>query len=70
MSTGNFWDLNVWGLVLLVGILLLSMLLANLLKKSIGFLRKSLIPTSVLGGIILLVLASINKLITGEIFFN
>ena len=70
MSTGNFWDLNVWGLVLLVGILLLSMLLANLLKKSIGFLRKSLIPTSVLGGIILLVLASIYKLITGEIFFN
>ena len=70
MSTGNFWDLNVWGLIILVGTLLASMLLANLLKKSIGFLRKSLIPTSVLGGIILLAIASVYKLITGEIFFN
>ena len=70
MSTGHFWDLNVWGLIVLVGTLLLSMLLANLLKKSIGFLRKSLIPTSVLGGIILLIIASIYKLITGDIFFS
>ena len=70
MSTGNFWDLNVWSLIMIVGCLLVSMLLANLLKKSIGFLRKSLIPTSVLGGIILLIIASVYKLITGEILFN
>ena len=70
MTSGNFWDLNVWGLIILVCTLLLSMLLANLLKKSIGFLRKSLIPTSVLGGIILLIVATVYKLITGEVFFN
>ena len=70
MSIGNFWDLNVWGLLFLCATLLCSMLLANLLKKSIGFLKRSLIPTSVLGGIILLLISTIYKLITGEIFFN
>ena len=70
MSIGNFWDLNVWGLLFLCAILLCSMLFANLLKKSIGFLKRSLIPTSVLGGIILLLISTIYKLITGEIFFN
>ena len=70
MSIGNFWDLNVWGLLFLCATLLCSMLFANLLKKSIGFLKRSLIPTSVLGGIILLLIATIYKLITGEIFFN
>ena len=70
MSVGNFWDLNIWGFIMIFAILLGSMLLANLLKKSIGFLKRSLIPTSVLGGIILLIVATIYKLITGEIFFN
>ena len=70
MSIGNFWDLNVWGLLFLCATLLCSMLFANLLKKSIGFLKRSLIPTSVLGGLILLVIASVYKLITGDIFFN
>ncbi len=51
----NFWDLNVWGLLNIFAMLLLSLLLANALKKKIGFLEKSLIPTSVLAGIILLV---------------
>ncbi len=70
MSKGFFWDLNVWGLLFLCATLLCSMLFANLLKKSIGFLKRSLIPTSVLGGLILLVIASVYKLITGDIFFN
>lgn len=70
MSIGNFWDLNVWGLLFLCATLLCSMLFANLLKKSIGFLKRSLIPTSVLGGLILLIIASVYKLITGDIFFN
>ena len=70
MSIGNFWDLNVWGLLFLCATLLCSMLFANLLKKSIGFLKRSLIPTSVLGGLILLLIASLYKMITGEIFFN
>ena len=46
----NFWDSNTWGTYLILGILFVSLLLANVLKRKIPLLRKSLIPTSVLGG--------------------
>lgn len=66
----DFWDYSVWGFVVLVGTLLFSLLLANLLKKSIAFLKNSLIPTSVLGGIILLIVSIIYNAIVGENIFN
>ena len=52
----NFWDSSVWGSFLLIGILLSSLLVANVLKRKIPFLRNSLVPNSVLGGILILVL--------------
>lgn len=55
----NFWDSNVWGALNLAAVLLLSLLGANALKRLIPFLRNSLIPTSVLGGVILLIIAGI-----------
>ena len=48
----NFWDFSVWGFVNLIAVLLLSLLLANMCKRRIKFLKNSLIPTSVLGGLI------------------
>ncbi len=66
----NFWDFRVWSLVCLIGALLLSLLVANLLKKSIRFLRVSLIPTSVLGGILLLVVSGTYQAITGKLLFD
>ena len=66
----SFWDYNVWGTWLIIGVLLASLLVANMLKKGIPFLQESLIPTSVLGGGILLVVAVVYKAITGELFFN
>ncbi len=66
----NFWDFSVWGNFNLIAVLLLSLLLANALKKKIGFLQASLIPTSVLGGVILLTLAVIYRRITGNLMFN
>lgn len=66
----NFWDYSVWGFVNLMAFLLLSLLLANLLKKSIKVLRRSLIPTSVLGGLILLVVSIIYNNIYGISLFN
>ena len=66
----NFWDYNVWSLILLFGILLGSLLIGNILRKSIPFLRKSLIPTSVLGGGILLIVTAIFKAVTGESLFD
>ena len=66
----SFWSSDVWGSINLIGILLISLLMANALKKSIRVLKASLIPTSVLAGILLLALAGIYDLITGEVLFE
>ena len=66
----NFWDFSVWGVFNLLAALLISLLAANIMKKTIPFLQKSLIPTSVLGGGILIVVAGVYKLITGNIMFD
>lgn len=66
----NFWDYNVWGTFNLVAVLLLSLLAANAVKKQIRFLHNSLIPTSVLGGGILLIASGIYRLFTGNVLFD
>ncbi len=66
----NFWDSNVWGSVLLIAVLLGSLLVGNVLKKSISILRNSLIPTSVLGGTVLIIVAAVYKAITGNVLFD
>lgn len=66
----NFWDFKVWGFFSVIAVLLMSLLVANVLKKSIKFLKISLIPTSVLGGAILIIIAGIYKWLTGEILFD
>ena len=66
----NFWDYSVWGFIILITVLLGSLLGGNILKKAMPALKKSLVPTSVLGGGILLVIAAIYKAITGEVMFD
>lgn len=66
----NFWDFSVWGWLILVAVLLGSLLVANALKKNIPVLQESLIPTSVLGGAILLAITAIFRLITKDSFFD
>ena len=66
----NFWDFNSWGFFNLIAILLLSLLAANMLKRSFRILEETLIPTSVLGGIILLVISSLYKAATGSEMFD
>ena len=66
----NFWDYSVWGTVNLIAVLLGSLLAANVLRKSIPFLRNSLIPSSVLGGGVLIAAAGVYKLFTGRIMFD
>ena len=70
IQTVNFWDSSVWGFINIIAVLLLSMLVANMIKRSIKFLKYSLIPTSVLGGIILLVISSVYEGFTGMPIFN
>ncbi len=69
-TMSNFWDANVWGWMLLMGVLLGSLLVGNIIKKSTPILQQSLIPTSVLGGAILLIVAAVYKLITGNVMFD
>ena len=66
----NFWDSNVWGFFNLLAVLLMSLLAANIVKKGIKPLRESLIPVSVLGGGILIIVEGIYKLITGDAMFD
>ena len=66
----NFWDFSSWGFFNLTAVLLASLLIANMLKRSIPWLEASLIPTSVLGGGILLVISVIYNNITGTEFFD
>ncbi len=61
----NFWDSNVWSFILILGVLLASLLLANVLKRKIPLLQKSMIPTSVLGGTLILLAEGLFKLISG-----
>ena len=66
----NFWDYSVWGTLNVVAVLLASLLIGNVLKKSVKFLQDSLIPISVIGGGILILVAWVYKFITGEIMFD
>lgn len=66
----NFWDFEVWGWMVLMAVLLGSLLAGNILKKTIPLLQRSLIPTSVLGGALLLVVAAVYKAVTGEVLFD
>ena len=66
----HFWDFNSWGFFNLTAILLTSLILANMLKRSIPWLEASLIPTSVLGGGILLLISVVYNNITGTEFFD
>ena len=67
---GNFWDFSTWGFFNLIAVLLASLLAANMLKRSIPALRVSLIPTSVLGGGILLLISVIYNTVTGQELFD
>jgi len=66
----NFWDYSIWGTLNLIAVLLISLLVGNILKKSIPLLQASLIPTSVIGGCVLLVFAGVYKLFTGDTMFD
>ena len=66
----NFWDSSVWAFFNIFAVLLISLLIANIMKRRIKFLRYSLIPTSVLGGIVLLVIAEIVGAFTKVPFFD
>ena len=56
--------------MLLMAVLMGSLLLGNTLRRKIPILRDSLIPTSVIGGCVLLIVAAVYKAITGDVMFD
>ncbi len=66
----NFWEFSSWGTFSVLAVLLISLLIANILKREVKFLRNSLIPTSVLGGLILLVVSTVYFAVSGEVMFD
>ncbi len=66
----RFWDFNSWGVINTFAVLLLSLIVAHILKENLKFIKKSLIPTSVLGGLILLLVATIYNIITDNVLFD
>lgn len=59
----NFWESSVWGFIILLSVLMISLLVANIIKRKLPFLKNSLVPTSVLAGGLLLLVSVIYTLI-------
>jgi ESS family glutamate:Na+ symporter len=71
MTSGfQFWDREIWSFIVTIALLLGGMLLANLLRRKIRFLRRSLIPSAVLGGFLILLLDSLFKWFFGHSMFS
>jgi len=55
MTSGmQFWDIEVWSFIIEFAVLLAGMMVANMLRRMIKPLRHSLIPSSVIGGFLVL----------------
>ena len=66
----SFSELSVWTFVMVIASIGASMLLAAVLIRLLPFLKKSLVPVSVLGGIILLIISTVTYYAAGTYLFN
>ena len=57
---------DVWKVVINVGILLVALILGNLLRRIIPFLRKAFIPSALIGGLLVFLINIAAKEISGE----
>lgn len=55
-SISSFGDEMVWSFLVQIFILIAALLVGNILRRKIPFIRRSLIPTSLLGGLLILVI--------------
>ena len=68
--TTNLWDSGVWNFIIVLTVLLIGMMVANVLRRVIPPLRRSMIPSSVLGGFLVLIADLIYKRIFGRSMFE
>lgn len=52
----RFWDEAIWTSIYQFGILMSVLLFANMLRRKVSIIRKSLLPSAVIGGLIILIL--------------
>ena len=55
-NIASFGDESVWSFLIQIFILILALLVGNVLRRKIPFIRRSLIPTSLLGGLLILLI--------------
>lgn len=58
----NFWDFDFWSFMLTMCTLLAFIVLANILRRTIPFLRKSFLPSALIGGVLALICKSVGLL--------
>ena len=67
LNTENSWDFSianygpVWSFMVQFGLLLIFLLLGNILRRKIPVFRKLLVPSALLGGLLLLITNFIFK---------
>lgn len=66
----QFWDNEVWSFLITLSLLFAAMLAANGLRRTIPFLKKSLIPSSVIGGFLVLIFAAVYRAVSGSLPFS
>ena len=54
-------NIDLWDLIIQIGMIALFLLLANVLRRKIPFFRKSLMPTAVLAGFLFLILRTVGR---------
>jgi ESS family glutamate:Na+ symporter len=64
----QFWDFEVWSFIVEFAVLLAGMMFANMLRRMIRPLRRSLIPSSVIGGFLVLGVSSLLRAFGVEVF--
>ncbi|MCL2847077.1 MAG: hypothetical protein FWE38_05355, partial [Firmicutes bacterium] len=58
----TFWDYNVWSPLVQFGTICMFLIVANMMRRKIPFLRNTLIPTAVIGGFLALAMRSLGWL--------
>lgn len=69
-NTTTLWDPQVWTFLVTLGIIFTALIVANMLRRLIKPLARTLIPSSVIAGFLLLLAAFTYRTCTGEPLFN
>ena len=56
----NFSDYSTWNFIVQFGIMMVIILIANIIRRKIPFIKKSLVPTSVIAGLLIMAIRNID----------